>query len=310
VIAVTGLTKQFGATPAVDGVTFEVPAGEIFGFVGPNGAGKTTTIRILATLLRPDSGNAVIDGVDVTRQPEKARRRLGFMPDFFGVYDRLTAWEYLTFYAACYGVPRPRRAKVISDLLELVDLADRRDSAVDTLSRGMKQRLCLARALVHDPAVLLLDEPASGLDPRARVEMRGLLQELRTMGKTILISSHILPELTELCSMIGIIDQGQMRATGPVREVVRKLTPGRRLLIELLERQPEALALTQQFPTVQHAELTPSGIEVAFSGDEQAMASLLRAMVNAGLPVVAFTSQEAGLEDAFLKVTGVGEDAA
>jgi ABC-2 type transport system ATP-binding protein len=309
-IAATGLTKQFGAKPAVDGVTFEVPAGEIFGFVGPNGAGKTTTIRMLATLLRPTEGTAVIDGVDVVRSPEQARRRLGFMPDFFGVYDRLTAWEYLMFYAGCYGVPGHRRAKVISDLLELVDLADRRESAVDTLSRGMKQRLCLARALVHDPAVLLLDEPASGLDPRARVEMRGLLQELRTMGKTILISSHILPELTELCSMIGIIDQGQMRATGPVRDVVRKLTPGRRLLVEVLERHTETLAMIQQLPSVQSAELTPTGIEVAFSGDEQAMASLLRAMVSAGLPVVGFTRLEAGLEDAFLKVTGEGEDAA
>lgn len=295
---------------AVDGVTFEVPAGEIFGFVGPNGAGKTTTIRMLATLVRPTSGTAVIDGVDVVRQPERARRRLGFMPDFFGVYDRLTAWEYLTFYASCYDVPRHRRAKVIADLLELVDLADRRDSLVDTLSRGMKQRLCLARALVNDPAVLLLDEPASGLDPRARVEMRGVLQELRSMGKTILISSHILPELTELCSMIGIIDQGQMQATGPVRDVVRGLTPGRRLMIQVLERQADAMTLCQQLPTVQTARLTSDGIEVGFSGDDRAMASLLRSMVSADIPVVSFTRLEAGLEDVFLRLTRGGEDAA
>jgi ABC-2 type transport system ATP-binding protein len=309
-IAVTGLTKRFGSRPAVDGLTFEVPAREIFGFVGPNGAGKTTTIRMLATLLRPTSGTAVIDGIDVVRQPERARRRLGFMPDFFGVYDRLTALEYLSFYASCYGVPRHRRAKIILDLLELVDLADRRDSLVDTLSRGMKQRLCLARALVHDPAVLLLDEPASGLDPRARVEMRGMLQELRSMGKTILISSHILPELTELCSMIGIIDQGQMQATGPVRDVVRGLTPSRRLLVEVLERQDDALKLCQRFPSVETAELTSGGIEVAFTGDERAIASLLRSMVSDGIPVVAFTRLEAGLEDAYLKLTSGGAHAA
>jgi ABC-2 type transport system ATP-binding protein len=309
-IAVTGLTKRFGARAAVDGLTFEVPAGEIFGFVGPNGAGKTTTIRMLATLTRPTGGTAVIDGIDVVRQPERARRRLGFMPDFFGVYDRLTAFEYLSFYAACYGVPRQRRAKIIRDLLELVDLADRRDSPVDQLSRGMKQRLCLARALVHDPAVLLLDEPASGLDPRARVEMRALLQELQSMGKTILISSHILPELTELCSMIGIIDQGHMQATGPVRDVVRELTPGRRLLIEVLGRQEDAMTLCQRFPSVQNAELTSAGIEVAFTGDDQAIASLLRSIVSAGIPVVAFTRLETGLEDAYLKLTSAGEDAA
>ena len=309
-IALTGLTKRFGARPAVDGVTFEVPAGEIFGFVGPNGAGKTTTIRMLATLLRPTSGTAVIDGIDVVRQPERARRRLGFMPDFFGVYDRLTAFEYLSFYAACYDVPGHRRAKIILDLLELVDLADRRESLVDTLSRGMKQRLCLARALVHDPAVLLLDEPASGLDPRARVEMRELLQELRSMGKTILISSHILPELTELCSMIGIIDDGQMQATGPVRDVVHGLTPGRRLRIEVLDRQDDAVKLCQRFPSVQTALLTSGGIEVAFTGDERGIASLLRSMVSADIPVVAFTRLEAGLEDAYLKLTSGGEDAA
>jgi len=309
-IAVTGLTKRFGARPAVDGVTFEVPAGEIFGFVGPNGAGKTTTIRMLATLLRPTSGTVVIDGIDVVRQPERARRRLGFMPDFFGVYDRLTAFEYLSFYAACYDVPRHRRAKIILDLLELVDLGDRRESLVDTLSRGMKQRLCLARALVHDPAVLLLDEPASGLDPRARVEMRELLQELRSMGKTILISSHILPELTELCSMIGIIDEGQMQATGPVRDVVHGLTPGRRLLIEVLDRHDDAVTLCQRFPSVKTAVLTSGGIEVAFAGDERGMASLLRSMVSADIPVVAFTRLEAELEDVYLRLTSGGEDAA
>ncbi len=211
-ISVTNLTKTYGSRIALDHVSFEVPKGEIFGFVGPNGAGKTTTIRILAALLEPSDGQALIDGADVTREPDLVHERLGYMPDFFGVYDQLTVSEYLHFYAACYRQPKARRQKIVNDLLELVGLPERRDQAVDTLSRGLKQRLCLARALVHDPAVLLLDEPASGLDPRARVEMREILKTLQGMGKTIVISSHILPELTELCSMVGIIDHGRIIA--------------------------------------------------------------------------------------------------
>ena len=225
-ISVEGLTKVYGHRTALDNVTFDVPRGEIFGFVGPNGAGKTTTLRILAALLEPTAGRAIVDGADVVQYPDRVHERLGYMPDFFGVYDQLTAAEYLDFYAACYRQPKARRKKIADDLLELVGLSDRRDQAVDTLSRGLKQRLCLARALVHDPAVLLLDEPASGLDPRARVEMREILKELQKMGKTIVISSHILPELTELCTMVGIIDQGRMRATGPVQDVIRQLTKG------------------------------------------------------------------------------------
>src|SRR5919108_5095496 len=265
-IDVQGLYKRYAGRAALQGVDFTVPAGEIFGFVGPNGAGKTTTIRILATLTAADAGTATIGGIPVGQDPQGVRELIGYMPDFFGVYDRLTSEEYLEFYAACHGVPRRRRRTVARDLLELVDLTDRTDDQVDTLSRGMKQRLCLARALVHDPQVLLLDEPASGLDPRARLEMRGLLQELRSMGKTILISSHILPELTELCSMIGIIDQGQMQATGPVRDVVRGMTSGRRVLIEVVDHQDDAVTLCQRFPSVLSAKLTSSGIEVDLAG--------------------------------------------
>ncbi|HEY8839839.1 MAG TPA: ABC transporter ATP-binding protein, partial [Candidatus Dormibacteraeota bacterium] len=195
-ISAENLTKVYGKRTALDHVSFEVPEGEIFGFVGPNGAGKTTTLRILAALLEPTSGHASIGGVDVAKQPDLVHSRLGYMPDFFGVYDQLSVSEYLDFYAACYRQPKERRTKVVAQLLELIGLSERRDQMVDTLSRGLKQRLCLARALVHDPAVLLLDEPASGLDPRARVDMREILKELRRMGKTIIISSHILPELT------------------------------------------------------------------------------------------------------------------
>jgi ABC-2 type transport system ATP-binding protein len=306
VIAVEGLTKVYGRRTALDAVSFEVPRGEIFGFVGPNGAGKTTTLRILAALLDPTAGRAFIDGANVVEHPDRVHDRLGYMPDFFGVYDQLTAGEYLDFYAACYRQPKARRRKIADDLLELVGLADRRDQSVDTLSRGMKQRLCLARALVHDPAVLLLDEPASGLDPRARVEMREILKELQRMGKTIVISSHILPELTELCTMIGIIDRGQIRATGPVQQVIRQLTAGRRLHIDVLGQREEAIALLKGLPSVREVDVSNGSVEAAFEGDEATAAAILQALIAGGIKVSGFTQIEGGLEAAFLKATTEG----
>ena len=302
-ITVEGLTKIYGNRTALDHVSFEVPRGEIFGFVGPNGAGKTTTLRILAALLQPTSGRALVDGADVIEHPDLVHERLGYMPDFFGVYDQLTAGEYLDFYAACYRLPKARRKKIADDLLELVGLSDRRDQAVDTLSRGLKQRLCLARALVHDPAVLLLDEPASGLDPRARVEMREILKELQTMGKTIVISSHILPELTELCTMIGIIDQGRMRATGPVHEVIRQLTAGRRLRITVLGQKEEAAAVLKPLAAIHEVVMVNGLIEAQYEGDDAAAAGILQTLVAAGIKVSGFSQIEGGLEDAFMKAT-------
>jgi len=302
-IAVQGLTKVYGSRTALDAVSFEVPKGEIFGFVGPNGAGKTTTLRILAALLEPTAGRAFVDGADVIQHPDLVHDRLGYMPDFFGVYDQLTATEYLDFYAACYRIPRARRKKIAADLLELVGLADRRDQSVDTLSRGLKQRLCLARALVHDPAVLLLDEPASGLDPRARVEMREILKELQRMGKTIVISSHILPELTELCTMVGIIDQGRMRATGPVQDVIRQLTSGRRLRIMVLGQRDEAVATLKALPSIRTVDMINGAIEAEYEGDDATAASILQALTAAAIRVSGFSQLDGGLEDAFLKAT-------
>jgi ABC-2 type transport system ATP-binding protein len=302
-IIVEGLTKVYGSRTALDHVSFEVPKGEIFGFVGPNGAGKTTTLRILAALLEPTSGRALIDGADVIEHPDQVHDRLGYMPDFFGVYDQLTAGEYLDFYASCYRQPKTRRKKIAADLLELVGLSDRRDQAVDTLSRGLKQRLCLARALVHDPAVLLLDEPASGLDPRARVEMREILKELQTMGKTIVISSHILPELTELCTMIGIIDQGRMRATGPVQDVIRQLTTGRRLRINVLGQKEEAAAVLRPLSAIHEVVMVNGTIEAQYDGDDAAAAGILQTLIAAGIKVSGFSQLEGGLEDAFMKAT-------
>ena len=302
-IAVEQLTKRYGSMVALDRVTFEVPKGEIFGFVGPNGAGKTTTLRILAALLQPTTGRAFVDGVDVDAHPDAIHQRLGYMPDFFGVYDQLTVTEYLDFYAACYRQPRSRRRKIVQDLLELVGLTDRAHQSVDTLSRGLKQRLCLARALVHDPAVLLLDEPASGLDPRARVEMREILRELQRMGKTIVISSHILPELTELCSMIGIIDHGRMRATGPVQEVVGRLASGRRLRIRVLGKREEALTALRAMSAVHHVDEINGELDAHYGGDERAAAEILQRLVAAGIAVSSFTQTDGGLEGAFLHAT-------
>ena len=308
-IAVEGLHKRYGRRVALDRVDFAVPRGEIFGFLGPNGAGKTTTIRILATLTPPDSGTATIDGVRIDQEPFAVRRLIGYMPDFFGVYDRLNVVEYLDFYAACYDVPARRRRRVASELLELVDLGDRAGDQVDTLSRGMKQRLCLARALVHDPRVLLLDEPASGLDPRARLEMQELIRELRRMGKTILVSSHIVPEVEELCTWVGVIDGGRIVEIGPKAEVLGRAATGRRLRIELVETGEERLAdarrLVAAWPGVLSVEETGRGLEASVEAGLAAH-RLLRDLVTAGFDVGAFTPVDAGLSDLFLRLTDGG----
>jgi ABC-2 type transport system ATP-binding protein len=302
-----GLVKRYDRTVAVAGLDLAVEPGEIFGLVGPNGAGKTTTLRMLGTLLRPTAGTAEIDGWSVTRNPDEVRRVLGFMPDVFGVYDDMKVWEYLDFFARCYGLPAAARRRMIADLLELVDLADRRHDYVQTLSRGMEQRLCLAHALVHDPKVLLLDEPASGLDPRARVELRELLRELRALGKTILISSHILPELEELCTSVAIVDHGKVLAQGRVADIERRLRFGAVLRVRLLLEGEALEAARDRFkadPDVASATILADGsIELGFRGDDEATARLLGASVAAGLPIVSFARAASDLEELFLQVT-------
>ncbi len=305
-IAVDSLHKAYGGQVALDEVTFRVPKGEIFGFVGPNGAGKTTTIRILATLSSADSGEATVGGISVHEAPADVRNLIGYMPDFFGVYDRLTAAEYLEFYAACHGVPRRKRPAVARELLELVDLSDRRDGQVDTLSRGMKQRLGLARALVHDPAVLLLDEPASGLDPRARVEMKELIRELRRMGKTILISSHILPELEELCTWVGFIDAGKMAAAGPMAEVRDAVVTGRRLRVALADTEEEEMAraegLLRSHEGVLDVIRLPDHLEVAVT-QSVVDDDLLALLVGRKVRVRSFAVIPGDLSEVFLRLT-------
>ena len=317
VVETRGLVKRYDDELAVAGIDLLVGPGEIYGLVGPNGAGKTTTMKILATLLAPTAGEALVTGIPVTADPNEVRRRIGYMPDFYGVYDDLRVWEYLDFFARCYGVPSNRRGPMIGELLEIVDLATKRDAYVESLSRGMRQRLCLAHTLVHDPALLILDEPASGLDPRARVEMREILRELRGMGKTILVSSHILPELGEMCTGVAIIDHGRVLRSGTIGEIERSLRATALLRIELVGGATERQAATEWLGNdAGVADVLPveSGsedvvrLDVSYDGPAGAQADLLRRMVEAGHRVSGFSQATTDLEEIFLKVTGQHAD--
>ncbi|MDD2619766.1 MAG: ABC transporter ATP-binding protein [Syntrophomonadaceae bacterium] len=301
-LIVEDLCKSYGKFVAVDNLSFKVNEGSIFGFVGPNGAGKTTTMRILATLLRPSSGRAWVAGEEVTARPKRIRQLVGYMPDFFGVYDDLKVDEYLDFYSASYGIPMQQRKKIIDELLELMDLSHKREAYVDSLSRGMKQRLCLARCLVHDPALLILDEPASGLDPRARVEVREILKELKSMGKTIIISSHILPELTEMCSHVGIIEAGKMVVSAPVDQIVNRSLSRQVLEIRVLDRLEQTIGLLQEMGYT--AEIAEGNIlEMPFTGDQSDMNHIIKALVQADIPLVSFAESKSNLENIFMELT-------
>lgn len=297
------LRKCFGRLAAVDDLTFDVPAGSIFGFVGPNGAGKTTTLRILAALLPPTSGEAWVCGESVSERSRSVRQQIGYLPDFFGVYDDLTVTEYLSFYAHGHGVPRSRRARVIADLLELLDLGPKRDAFVNTLSRGLKQRLGLARCLVHDPTVLLLDEPASGLDPRARIELREILRELQKMGKTIIVSSHILPELADLCSHLGIISHGRMIVHGSVADVLARARPRQSIVVRALGETDRVADYLRRSAGVTQLAVDGDEIIADVDADDPSIAELLRSMIEARLPVLEFHKRPEGLEEVFLAVT-------
>jgi ABC-2 type transport system ATP-binding protein len=307
IIEATGLVKRYNGTVAVGGVDLAIEQGEIFGLVGPNGAGKTTMLRMLATLLEPTSGDALVAGESIRRNPQGVRRVLGYMPDAFGVYDDMKVWEYLDFFGRCYGLGPAQRKRMIGDLLELVDLAEKRDAYVVSLSRGMQQRLCLAHALVHDPKVLLLDEPASGLDPRARVELRELLRELRALGKTIVISSHILPELEELCTSVAIVDHGRVLAAGTISDIGQKLRIGEVLRVRVLGDEAGTEAARAWFagrPDVASAAMDLSGqIEIGFRGDEAGAAALLAAAIRAKIQVASYSPAATDLQELFLQVT-------
>ena len=303
------LTKNYGSFPALRELSLEIPAGALHGFVGPNGAGKTTTMRILATLMKPTSGTAYVDGTDVVKDGQKARKLVGYMPDFFGVYDNLKCWEYLDFYARCYRIGLTERKRMTRQLLELVQLQEKENEYVEALSRGMKQRLCLARSLIHDPKLLILDEPASGMDPRARADMKGILRTLREMGKTVLISSHILPELAEMCDSLTILDHGELVFSGGVEELSDKMNGNAPLDIRLTEGCGEenveaAVRCLKEMPVV--TEITqeePFLLKVRLADGTDACPDVLRQLVMKGVPVCDFHRAPMNLEKVFMEVT-------
>ncbi|NUP90586.1 MAG: ABC transporter ATP-binding protein [Candidatus Sumerlaeia bacterium] len=303
-IEIRQFTKLYDQFEAVHGLSLDIEQGDIFGIIGPNGAGKTTTFRFLATLLLPTSGRATLAGFDVVRQVREVRRSMGYMPDSYGVYYGMRVWEFLDFFAASYGVPRAKRRRVIDDLLQLLDLGHKRDDAVQALSRGMRQRLCLAKTLVHDPPVLILDEPASGLDPRARIEIKELLKELRRLGKTILISSHILQELADVCTKVAFLERGRLLAAGDLDVIlaqirrhhileIRVVGDGAKIIEEIVGAHPSVLNL-------RHDE----GVWVVdFTGGDEEQARLLGELVARGVAVREFHQRRVNLEEAFIKIT-------
>ncbi len=308
IIETKNLNKRYKNVSAVKDLNLSVEEGAIYGFVGPNGAGKTTTMHILTTLLAPTGGEAFVGGYSVLTQPRDVRRVIGYMPDFFGVYDDMKVWEYLDFFAACYDIPEADRPPLIRDLLELVDLTHRADDMVDSLSRGMKQRLCLARTLAHDPQVLILDEPASGLDPRARIEIRELLVQLAGMGKTIFFSTHILADVAEICTQVGIIEAGSLVMQGSVEEMQRQLVPHREIIITLLGEAELAQQTMLKVKGVEAVEeLKPENgrdkLHVRLRGEDSDVSQLLVTLVKAGIPVMHFTEETRDLESVFMKAT-------
>ncbi|MBP8001883.1 MAG: ABC transporter ATP-binding protein [Chloroflexi bacterium] len=309
IIEIKGLTKQYGKLTALNNLNLTVEEGAVVGFIGPNGAGKTTTMRILTTLLRPTSGEAYVGGHSVATEPDQVRRMIGYMPDYFGVYEDMKVWEYLDFFAACYGVPASQRIGMIDDLLSLVDLNHKKDDFVENLSRGMKQRLCLARTLAHDPQVLILDEPASGLDPRARIEMRELLRELKSLGKTIFFSSHILSEVADVCTSIAILEAGKLIAHGNIDEMKKRLRSHQLIQLKVLGETAAAQkillesGLVLQMMVGAEYDLPAGTVRFDFSGNDQELSQLLAQMMKADIPIISFSEETGNLEDVFLHVT-------
>ena len=303
VVDIRDLYVFYGKQVAVRGVSLMIPRGEVFGFIGPNGAGKTTTIKVLATLLKPTAGSVQILGTDVKESPQRVRRSIGYVPDSFGVYEDLTVVEYLHFFAAAYRIPREKRAGTVKDVLALTDLSNKASSRVDALSRGMKQRLGIARILLHDPELLLLDEPASGLDPRARIELRELLKELQRMGKTILVSSHILHELSQLCTRIGIIEAGELVAAGSLADIYRKLDLKRTVHIQISNLTPALIESMRALRGVASVDELADRVAIQVREDELGMEDLLEVVRGLGARIRMFQPEAMDMETAFMKLT-------
>ena len=303
IIETINLTKKYGELVALHNLHLNIEEGECFGYIGPNGAGKTTTIKILATLLQPTWGEARVCGYVVGYQSRAIRPLIGYVPDFFGSYEDMVVQEYLEFFAAAYNITGGQRRKIVGDVLELTDLLGKRDAMVDGLSRGMKQRLAIARVLLHNPRVLLLDEPASGLDPRARIEIRELLKELHRMGKTIVISSHILPELAELCSTIGIIERGELLFHGPVNEITRKAKRGMRVQIRLPDKIDVAADTLRRLDQVKTVLQDDGYLSVELKNETHDFTFLARALIDKNLAIQELREEEVNLETAFMRLT-------
>lgn len=302
-LVIKNLEKSYGKFKALKGVDLEIEKGEIFGFIGPNGAGKSTTMKIVSGLLSPDSGEVYVDGIDAIKENKLLKEKIGYMPDFFGVYDNLMAIEYLEFYASIYGIVGEEARKLSMDLLELVNLSDKYDANVNGLSRGMKQRLCLARCLVHNPELLILDEPASGMDPKSRFEMKGILKNLKSMGKTIIISSHILSELGEICSKVGIIQNGKMVCQGTVDEVTLYATGSAPVTITVIDEVDRAIKIIKEAPTVRNVSADENRIIASIIGGDIEAKNLLKSLVIQDIPVISFTKAVGNLEDVFIQIT-------
>lgn len=302
------LQKKYGNYHALDGLNMEIPDGALFGFVGPNGAGKTTTIKILTGLLRPDGGTVEIDGADALKEPRRMRDMIGYVPDTFGVYDNLKVSEYMDFFASCYGLEGLKARGRCHTLLLQVGLGDKEDFFVDGLSRGMQQRLCLARALIHDPQILIMDEPTAGLDPRTRMEFKEMVKELHEQGKTILISSHLLTDLAEICTDIGIIDAGRMVVCGSMEEILNQLKASKPVIITVDQNREAALKLLKEHPLVKTISVREPEIMVGFTGTKQQESELLAQLVKAGVPVRSFMRERASLEAIFMQLTDHEEE--
>lgn len=314
-VEIEELTKRYGRFLALDHVNFHINKGDIFGFVGPNGAGKTTTMRIMCGLIKATSGNVVIDGVNVLKRPAEVKRLIGYVPDFFGVYDNLKVMEYMEFYGSMYGMRKADVVDASERLLELVNLQDKHEAFVDSLSRGMKQRLCVARSLIHDPELLILDEPGSGLDPRSRVDMWNLLKRLSAMGKTIMISSHILPELSEMCDSIGVLDHGRMVASGNVDEILDHsdaMSPvrikGYMLGMSAETSMDRISVIIKERFDVDRIIVREDEIFVYYTGSRERDSELLRSLVDNGVHIHQFYRDRGDLESLFLEITGGGSN--
>lgn len=309
-LEITNLNKSFGRFKALNNLSLTVNEGELFGFVGSNGAGKTTTMKICTGLLKADSGSVKIAGEELldSRRDKLSSSKVGYVPDFFGVYENLTAIEYLQFYAGCYNIWGKANLDLCESLLELVNLTDKRNSQVDGLSRGMKQRLCLARSLVSNPQLLFLDEPASGLDPKARHELKEILRNLVNMGRTIVISSHILPELIEMCSSIGIISHGEMKFNGSIEDALKFSKGGIKNELILKDRIDDALRIVREFPTVSSTEVNDNSILFTSDGEDETSINILKKLVLADIPVIGLQKRTENIEDIFLDLMEGGTD--